>query len=171
MKIVKDTFVAIDYCLTLDSGEEADRSEEGKPLGFIFGSGMLIPGLEKQLEGMTVGDKAKLDVEIDEAYGQPDPQLVKPIAKENFPDDAVLQPGMVFSGQGPHGPLAIRIASVEDDHVMADFNHPLSGERLHFAVEVVEVREATEDEKEALNHHGAHEGCSEGECQGCGHQH
>jgi FKBP-type peptidyl-prolyl cis-trans isomerase SlyD len=167
VKIANDTFVAIDYSLTLDSGEEADRSEAGKPLGFVFGSGMLIPGLEKQLLGMTVGDEAKLDVEIDDAYGQPDPKLIKPIAKENFPDDAVLQPGMVFSGQGPHGPVAIRIASVEDDHVMADFNHPLSGQRLHFAVKVVEVRAATEEDKQAATH----EGCSEAECQGCGHQH
>ncbi len=167
MNISQNAFVAIDYVLTIDSGEEVDRSEKGSPLGFVYGCGMLIPGLEKQMMGMKVGDKAKLDVDAQEAYGPHDPQLVKPISKSNFPDDVALQPGMVFQGQGPHGPVAVRIASVEDDHVMADFNHPLAGERLHFDIEVVEVREATAEELQAT----VHAGCEDDHCEGCEHHH
>ncbi len=167
MNIVENAFVAIDYVLTIDSGEEVDRSEKGSPLGFIYGSGMLIPGLEKQMMGMKVGDKAKFEVEAHEAYGEHDPQLVKPIAKTNFPDDVALQPGMVFQGQGPHGPVAVRIASVEDDHVMADFNHPLAGKKLHFDIAVVEVRNATPEELQAT----VHAGCTDDQCDGCEHHH
>lgn len=167
MNIAENLFVAIDYVLTIDSGEEVDRSEEGSPLGFVYGCGMLIPGLEKQMMGMKVGDRAKVDVEAADAYGIHDPELVKPIAKTNFPDDVALQPGMVFQGQGPHGPVAVRVASVEDDHVMADFNHPLAGKSLHFDIEVVEVREPSEEELQA----SVHAGCQEGDCEGCAHDH
>jgi FKBP-type peptidyl-prolyl cis-trans isomerase SlyD len=113
-----------------------------------------------------VGDTAKLTVEADEGYGPHQDELVKPIPKENFPNDVPLQPGMVFQGTGPHGPVAIRVKAVEDDKVLADFNHPLAGERLHFEVTVAAVREATPEELHSLTH--GHE-CSEDGCQGCGH--
>ena len=148
MEIANNAFVSIDYVLTIDSGEEVDRSESGSPLGFVFGCGMLIPGLEKQMLGMKVGDKAKLDVEANEAYGPHDPELMKPISKNNFPADVALEPGMVFQGQGPHGPVAVRIASVENDHVMADFNHPLAGKALTFEITVTALRPPSDEELE-----------------------
>lgn len=165
MDVQENAFVAIDYKLTLDSGDVVDESEFGKPLGFIYGCGMLIPGLERQMAGMGVGDTAKLTVEADEGYGPYQDELIRPIPKANFPDDVSLQPGMVFQGTGPHGPVAIRVKSVEDDKVMADFNHPLAGERLHFEVTVASVREATPDEIQAMTQGPE---CSDGGCQGCG---
>jgi len=168
MDIQENAFVAIDYKLTLDSGEVVDESEAGKPLGFIFGCGMIIPGLERQMAGMAVGDKAQLTVEAEEGYGPYQDELVRPIPKANFPDDVPLQPGMVFQGQGPHGPVAIRIKAIEDDQVMADFNHPLAGERLHFAVTVAAVREATPQEIEMMTNGHA---CSESNCEGCSGHH
>ena len=170
MDIQDNSFVAIDYKLTLDSGEVVDESEKGKPLGFLFGCGQLIPGLERQMAGMGVGDTAKLTVEAAEGYGAYQDDLVRAVPKENFPDDVPLQVGMVFQGSGPHGPVAIRIKAIEDERVMADFNHPLAGERLHFEVTVAEVREATPAEIEALTHghdHG-HDCPEHGGCQGCG---
>lgn len=166
MNIQDNSFVAIDYKLTLDSGDVVDESEAGKPLGFLFGCGQLIPGLERQMAGMGVGDTAKLTVEAEEGYGSYQDELVRPVPKENFPDDVPLQPGMVFQGTGPHGPVAIRIKAVEDDRVMADFNHPLAGERLHFEITVAEVREATPEEIASLTH--GHECSDHGGCQGCG---
>ncbi len=165
MNIQDNSFVAIDYKLTLDSGEVVDESEAGKPLGFLYGCGQLIPGLERQMAGMGVGDTAKLTVEAEEGYGPYQDELVRPIPKANFPDDVALQPGMVFQGTGPHGPVAIRVKAVEDDKVMADFNHPLAGERLNFEITVAEVREATAEEIQAVTQGPE---CADGGCQGCG---
>jgi len=166
MNIQDNAFVAIDYKLTLDSGEVVDESEQGEPLGFLFGCGQLIPGLERQMTGMGVGDRAELTVEAEEGYGPYRDELVRPVPKESFPDDVPLQPGMIFQGTGPHGPVAIRVKAVEDDKVMADFNHPLAGERLHFEVTVTEVRAATQGEIDAATQ--AHDCSEHGGCQGCG---
>jgi FKBP-type peptidyl-prolyl cis-trans isomerase SlyD len=148
MKIAEKTYVAIDYTLTLDSGEEVDRSEPGSPLGFVVGAGQIIPGLEEALLGAEAGHKAVVVVEPEAAYGEIDPDLFKRIPLSAFPEGVTVKEGMVFEADGSGGPAAFRVDSVDDDAVMADFNHPLAGERLHFDLSVVEVREATEEDEE-----------------------
>jgi FKBP-type peptidyl-prolyl cis-trans isomerase SlyD len=165
MKVADNAFVAIDYKLSLDSGDVVDQSEPGKPLGFLFGCGQLIPGLERQLTGMEQGESTQLTIEADDGYGQHQEELIRRIPRANFPEGIDIEKGMVFQGQGPQGPIAVRVAGTEGDDVIADFNHPLAGERLHFDVTVAEVREPTEQELAALR---AGPECAEGGCQGCG---
>jgi len=135
MKIQDEVYVAIDYTLTLDTDEVVDSSEPGKPFGFIYGGGQVIVGLEKGLEGMEQGQSAKFTVEPEDGYGQPRQELFR-----------------------------FRVDSVSDDVVVADLNHPLAGQRLHFEVEVVEVREARAEELEALKNHA---GCAPESCACC----
>jgi len=163
MKVQKNAFVAIDYTLKLDSGELVDQSGPGQPLGFVYASGQIIPGLEKALEGMEVGHEAEVTVEPEDGYGQKNEFLMREIARNEFPDGVDLTPGMTFQASGPHGPIPFRIDSVTDDKVVADFNHPLAGERLNFKVKIAEVREATDAELEALQH-----ACSDACCAECG---
>lgn len=165
MKIAENMFVAIDYCLTLDSGEEVDRSEEGEPLGFIFGKGQIIPGLEKELLGMTAGDAAKVTVEPGEGYGEVREEMRQEIHRSQFPPDADIQLG-VFQAHGPNGPIVFEIVNIQDDMVTADFNHPLAGKRLHFEIKVTEVREATPEELVEEESCGC--GCSSDKEDGCG---
>ena len=146
MKIADKAYVAIDYTLTLDSGEVVDQSEPGAPLGFVVGAGQIIPGLEEALIGATEGHKATVVVEPEFAYGEVDPGLFRKIPLASFPEGVKVAEGMVFEADGPDGPASFRIESVEDDAAMADFNHPLAGETLHFDLSVVEVREATEED-------------------------
>ena len=146
MKIQDQTFVAIEYTLTLDSDEVVDKSEPGKPFGFVFGAGLVIPGLEKGLEGMEEGQTAKLTVEAEDGYGQPREELFRELPREHFPADADIEPDMIFEADGPHGPVRFRVESVSDDVVVANLNHPLAGERLHFDLKVTEVREPTPEE-------------------------
>ena len=146
MKIQDQTFVAIEYTLTLDSDEVVDQSQPGQPFGFIFGAGLVIPGLEKGLEGMEKGQSAKLTVEAEEGYGQPREELFRELPREHFPADAEIEPNMIFEADGPHGPVRFRVESVTDDVVVANLNHPLAGERLHFDLKVIEVREPTPEE-------------------------
>jgi FKBP-type peptidyl-prolyl cis-trans isomerase SlyD len=175
VNIADKLYVAIDYRLALDSGEEIDRSPSGDPLGFIAGSGQIIPGLENALMGMKVGDSSRIVVEPEDAYGAVSEDLFQDIPMEQFPDDGKVEPGMTFEAQGPHGPVMISVARVNavDDTVTVDLNHPLAGKRLCFDVNVVEVREPSADELSEL---AADCGCGcgshgEGSCEpggGCG---
>ena len=164
MKIQNDVYVAIDYSLTLDSEEVVDCSEPGKPFGFIFGGGQVIMGLEKGLEGMEQGESVKFTVEPEEGYGQPRQELFRELPREHFPGDLDLAPNMIFEGSGPQGTFRFRVESVSDEVVVADLNHPLAGQRLHFDIEVVEVREARAEELEALKNHA---GCAPESCACC----
>lgn len=146
MKIAKNLFVAIEYCLSLDSGEEVDRSRSGNPLNFITGTGQIISGLEKEIMGMEAGDSANITVEPDDAYGSAREDLVHEIPRSQFPADADIKPGVKLQAQSPNGPIMIVIKTVEDDTVTVDLNHPLAGQRLHFDVKIVEVREPSTQE-------------------------
>ena len=168
MNIADKLYVAFDYKLTLDSGEEIDSSSEGQPLGFITGSGQIIPGLEKAMMGMKVGDSLKISVEPEDAYGQVNPELFQDIPKNKFPGEIELQPGMTFQAQGPQGPIAINIKEIKDeDKVVIDLNHPLAGKKLHFDVNIVEAREPTAEELSDLSS-GCNCGCSAEEQADCG---
>lgn len=151
MEISENNYVAIDYKLTLESGEEIDKSPEGQPLGFITGFGQVIPGLEKALMGRIAGDSAQLVIEPEEAYGPVRDDLFQEIPKSQFPGDMELTPGMNFEAQSPRGPMMITISKINDDDTVAvDLNHPMAGKQLHFDVNVVEVREPTPEELQQL---------------------
>lgn len=170
MKIAENSYVGLEYVLTIDSGEEIDRSPAGQPLGFIAGADQIIPGLEKALIGMAVGDESKVTVEPEEAYGQMDKDMVQQVPKSHFPAEAEITPGMSFQADGPNGPFMVTIAAInDDDTVTVDLNHPLAGERLHFEVRIVEVREASAEEMAQLAGGACSCGCDGAEEKaGCG---
>ena len=164
MEIAEKVYVAIDYKLTLESGQEIDKSPEGQPLSFITGFGQIIPGLEKALMGKAAGDSAQLVIEPEEAYGPVREDLLQEIPKSQFPADIELKPGMNFEAQSPRGPMMITIAEINDnDTVTVDLNHPMAGKQLHFDINVVEVREPTQAELQQLQQAQAGCGCGGGE--------
>ena len=168
MNIADKVYVAFDYRLTLDSGEEVDSSPKGQPLGFTTGSGQIIPGLEKAMMGKTVGDSLKISVEPEDAYGKVNPVLFRDVPRNQFPADIEIQPGMTFQAKGPQGPILVNIKEVKDeDTVVIDLNHPLAGKKLHFDVNIVEVREATAQELPGLSS-GCNCGCSAEDQADCG---
>lgn len=167
MKIDDKTYVAIDYKLTLASGEEVDSSKAGEPLGFVTGSGQIIPGLEKALKGMAVGDRSQIVVAPEDGYGPVDESMFQELPRSQFPDDCEIEPGMTFHAQGPHGPFMLSVARVNDnDTVTVDLNHPLAGQQLHFDVTVVEVREPSAAEL-AEQASGCGCGCESGDTGNC----
>ena len=147
MNIAEKMYVTINYTLTLESGKEIDKSAEGQPLGFIAGTGQIIPGLEKALIGRIAGDSAKVVVEPEDAYGPVKDDLFQEVPNSQFPSDVDVKAGMAFEAQGPNGPFMITVAKINDnDTVTVDLNHPMAGKQLHFDVNVVEVREPTAEE-------------------------
>jgi FKBP-type peptidyl-prolyl cis-trans isomerase SlyD len=96
---------------------------------------------------MRVGENTSFTVEPEDGYGQPKEELYRKVPRKEFPDD--VKAGMAFQASGPHGAIPFLIKEVNEDEVTIDLNHPLCGERLHFDVKVVGVREATKEELSA----------------------
>lgn len=155
MEIKPNTVVKMHYKGTLSDGSVFDSSEGREPLEFIFGIGMIIPGLEEGISGLVVGDKKTINIASEKAYGARQDEAMQEVPKNQLPQDVELQVGMQLAAQGPQGVIPVVIADIKEETVVVDFNHPLAGQDLTFDVEITEIREATEEE---LNHghvHGA----------------
>lgn len=152
-KITQDKAVTIHYTVRHKSGDVLDQSSEERPLAFIFGRGMLIPGLESALEGKQAGEQVKTLVAAEQAYGERHDGLMQTIPKELFGDQEV-EVGMQFRASTDQGDQSVMIVEVTDEEVTVDGNHPLAGQDLDFEVEVVEVRDATAEELEHGHVHG-----------------
>lgn len=150
MKIEKDRVVVFHYTVSEraahEQGEAPLESSEGRgPLAILSGHGNIIPGLEKAMEGHEAGDKFEVDVTAAEAYGELQPGLTQRVPKKHF-QGARLEPGMQTVLPTNFGPRAVTILKVGMSVVDVDLNHPMAGKDLHFAIDVVEVREASAEE-------------------------
>ena len=155
MQAEKDKVVTLDYELTDDDGRTIDRSDEGN-FAYLHGANNIIPGLEQALEGKGKDDELSVKLEPSQAYGEKDLGKIQRVPRKMFPDDIEIQAGMQFQAQGPDGQgLLVTVAGVEQDDVIVDGNHPLAGQTLHFAVKVLDVREATQEELDHGHVHGA----------------
>lgn len=155
MQVAERSVVSIHYKLTNDAGEVLDSSEGGDALVYLHGSGNIIPGLEKALVGKQAGDKLDVRVAPAEGYGEVDARLVQQVPRRAFQGVKDVQVGMRFQTQGPNGPTSIVVTRVVGDMVTVDGNHPLAGQHLNFAVEIADVREASDEEVAHGHVHGA----------------
>jgi len=154
MKAAHGMVVTMHYTLTDDQGEVLDSSRGGEPMTYLHGHQNIIPGLERALEGTGTGHKAQVTVEPAEGYGEKNPEAVFEAPREHFPPDMELKPGMRVSAEGPNGPISFLIVDVNEKAATLDGNHPLAGQTLHFDVEIMDVRAATDEEKEHGHVHG-----------------
>ena len=142
-----NSVVSMHYKLTDASGEVLDSSDGGEPLTYLHGAGNIIPGLENALVGKVAGDSLKVEVPPAEGYGEIRQELMQVVPREAFQGVEQLEPGMAFQAQGQDGSTRqIVVREINGDEIMVDGNHPLAGVDLHFDVQVVEVREASEEE-------------------------
>ncbi|HOV38668.1 MAG TPA: peptidylprolyl isomerase [Spirochaetales bacterium] len=145
-EVDKEKHVSFHYKGTLDDGTVFDTSEGKEPLSFIYGVGQLIPGLEDQMKGMKMGDKKTIKVLAADAYGPYREDMVVPVPKKDFPENITPEVGMQLMAQTMFGPVPVRIKDVNEDTIFIDYNAPLAGKDLTFEVQIVEVRDATEEE-------------------------
>ena len=139
--------VTIHYTLTDESGEVIDSSEGADPLAYLHGAGNLIPGLERELLGKTAGASLKTTVSPEDGYGEFQPELVETVPREAFEDIEKIEAGMAFEAEDSDGQARrVVVKEVSDDGITIDGNHPLAGVELNFDVQVVDVREASEEE-------------------------
>ena len=131
--------VRIHYTGTLPDGSTFDSSEGRDPLEFTVGSGQIIPGLDKAMPGMEVGESKSVHVPAEEAYGDVDPNARQSVPRDQIPEDIPLDLGTRLQLQDPQGrTMAVSVAEVTEETVVLDANHPLAGQDLTFDVELVE---------------------------------
>lgn len=149
-KIEKNTVVSVHYTGTIpESGEVFDSSEGREPLTFLVGHKQMISGFEEEIMGSSVGDQRQFTLEPERAYGPRLEEALQTIDKSQFGDLVPELGMMLMSDIGP-----FTITSIDGELVTVDFNHKLAGETLHFSVEVVEIRKATEEEISHGHVHG-----------------
>ena len=132
-------YVQIEYTGTLEDGTVFDSSEKhGAPLQFQVGSGQIIKGFDEAVIGMNVGDSKTITLSPADAYGEPNPDMIRPIPKDQFPQGKDFQPGMIMMVGLPNGmQLPVKIVSVEAETITLDLNHPLAGKTLTFKIKMV----------------------------------
>jgi len=140
MAIKKGDKIKVEYTGTLEDGTVFDSSEkQGKPLEFEVGSGQLIKGFDEAVVGMDKGQEKTIKLESKDAYGDPRPDLVKKIPKDQLPKDQEAKAGMVLLVSVPNGQqIPAVIKEVSDKDVTIDLNHPLAGKTLNFKIKVLE---------------------------------
>jgi len=180
MKISEEKMVSLSYDLTVinEEGENElmERATKAHPLVFLFGMGMMLEAFEKNIEGLSTGDKFSFALAPEEAYGEYIEGHVVELPKKLFEVDGKFDSERVTEGQtlpmmdSRGNQMMGSVLEIKPDVVVMDFNHPLAGETLHFDGEVVDVHEPTEEEINALSQEDGCCGCDsseDGSCGGC----
>lgn len=148
-EITDNKVVSVHYTGTLpENGETFDSSEGRDPLTFLVGHKNMIPGFERELMGAKVGDKVEFTLSAEEAYGEYNPAAIQEVPADMFGD---ITPEVGMTLESDMGPF--RVTVVNESSVTVDFNHALAGKSLTFNVEVVEIKDASEEE---ISHGHAH---------------
>lgn len=186
MNISINKMVTLSYVLRAESkeGEIIEQTTAESPLKFVFGVGSMLPQFESNLTGKTQGEDFEMLLSAQNAYGEVDEEAIVDLPKDIFVidgkfDDDRFQAGSVIPMQSADGRrMNGTILEIEGDSIKMDFNHPLAGLDLHFTGNIIEVREATEEElapamgcgcgSGGCGSHDEGEGCSSDEGCGCG---
>jgi FKBP-type peptidyl-prolyl cis-trans isomerase SlyD len=154
--IGQDVVVTLHYRLTLDDGSLVEESTADDPLTYLHGCDNIIPGLEEALDGMSIGEKKMVVVEPEDAYGEYDPDEIVEVDLVDLPPGLQPEIGMMLAVPDEEGNHDIaQVTEVGSEFITLDFNHPLSGKRLHFDVTIAELRDPTAEE---LEHGHVHDG-------------
>lgn len=145
LKVRKNRRVTLHYRILLSTGEEFDASHPDSPLQFVCGRGETIAGLEKRIMGLEAGDSKEFVVPPEEAFGPRDVSLVRLMPLAEIPGDGIPTIGRVMPIRDKGTEVVFRIVEVVDDHVVADFNHPLAGQPLRYEITIVDVDDPPSD--------------------------
>ena len=140
--VQEGSFVSIEYTLTDDSGKVIDSNIGKEPLTYIQGAGQIVKGLEREINGMKVGEQKKVAVKPEDGYGMPNEKAFQEIPREKIPAEA-QKAGALLMSKAPDGrAVQLRVHEVKEKTVIIDFNHPLAGKTLNFDVKVKDIKAA-----------------------------
>lgn len=147
--------VSMGYTLKDDAGKKLDEADAKSPFVYLHGGGQIVPGLESALTGLKAGDKKSVTVSPADGYGVPDPKLLLTVTRTQFPQGMKIEEGMQFEANAGDGEgMLFTVHKIQGDQVTIDGNHPMAGKTLHFQVEILEVRAATDEEMAHGHAHG-----------------
>lgn len=154
MSISKDKVVQFHYNLKNDKGEQIESTEGRDPMAYLHGHGNIIPGLEKALEGKAVGDKFTVTIEPKDGYGERQEAEWQRIPLKHLQGARKWKPGMMAFVETDKGYRQVTVMKVGKFNADVDVNHPLAGLTLTFDIDVVDLRDASEEEKSHGHAHG-----------------
>ncbi len=139
----KGDTIKVHYTGRLEDGSIFDSSKDREPLEVTLGAGSVIPGFDKGLTGMAIGDTKTVNIPADEAYGQIREDMIAEVGKDDFPPDIKPKVGLELElTQEDNNIINVTISKIEDDKITIDANHPLAGKELIFDLEMIEIKEA-----------------------------
>lgn len=148
MVIANGKQVSLEFTLSLDDKTKVQSNVGQEPMVYLHGSQQIIPGLEKQLTGLKVGETKHVEIPPEEGYGPVDPKRTQEVEKDKIPEEA-RKVGAKLTGRGPQGqPMYAEVKEVKDKTLILDLNHPLAGKKLIFDVKVLKVENAPEKKVE-----------------------
>jgi FKBP-type peptidyl-prolyl cis-trans isomerase SlyD len=155
LTVGEDVVVSMQYQVSLADGREIERTERDAPLQYLHGRRRILPALERELIGMSIGDEKEVKLRASEAYGERDPEDIVGVDRNAFPESLDLTVGRAIAVRDEETQEAFQatVVKVDPEKVVLDFNHPLAGEALEFKIKIVGLRNATEEE---LVHGHAH---------------
>jgi FKBP-type peptidyl-prolyl cis-trans isomerase SlpA len=142
LRIGPDREVTLHFALKLANGDVVDSTFDKQPATFKVGDGNLLPGFEVALYGFKAGDKRSLQIEPENAFGQPNPQNVQVMPRGQFADMELSEGLLVIFNDAANAELPGVVKAFDESQVTIDFNHPLAGKTLSFDVEIIAVRPA-----------------------------
>lgn len=142
VRIGPDKEVTLHFALNLENGDVVDSTFDKKPATFKVGDGNLLPGFEAKLFGLKAGDQRTLQVEPENAFGQPNPQNVQIMPRSQFEGMELSEGLLVIFNDAANTELPGVVKAFDEAQVTIDFNHPLAGKTLNFQVEIIEVKPA-----------------------------
>ena len=141
MVVKKGNTIKVQYTGKLEDGTVFDKSKKGEPLEFNVGSGKIIPGFDKAVEGMNLNEEKKVTLKPEDAYGRRDKTLIKQLPKSSLPEDLKPDKGMVLKLQDKSGrSIPATVLDITEDNLVIDLNHPLAGRNLIFDITVVDIQ-------------------------------
>ena len=132
--------VKVHYSGKLNDGSVFDTSHNREPLQFTIGEGQLIPGFEKTVVGMNMGESRTINIQAENAYGLHHKEMVGVVGRNQFPPDLEVKAGQQFETHNEDGrTIIVTVADVSESDVTLDANHPLAGKDLTFDIQLVAV--------------------------------
>ena len=145
MTISTGTQVSLEYTLKLEDKTVLESNVGHEPMTYTQGAHEIVPGLEKALEGLTIGDTKEVEVKPADGYGEVDPKALQEIEKSQIPESA-WKVGAELEAKSPDGQSMFpRVTEVKGETIVLDFNHPLAGKTLLFEITVLDIKPGSKD--------------------------
>ncbi|NMC07952.1 MAG: peptidylprolyl isomerase [Candidatus Lokiarchaeota archaeon] len=167
MPVAKGNQVSVEYTGTFEDGTVFDSTDQhdGKPLVFLVGVGMMIPGFDAAVIGMEKGEQKEITLQPKDAYGEYDPEAIQIVSIEKFPKNFKAEKGMVLHLGTPDGHhFEAKVVEIDKTSVKLDMNHELAGKVLNFKLKVVDYGEPDDRWNDSCGC-----GCDDDACGGDGH--